>query len=204
MTTSMQPEGETAALRSRNLRTVAALAGLFLVPLVASFWMYYGGGWQPGGRSNHGELIEPARPLLNVVLPRMEGGAAAVLPSEQWLLVYVAAGSCDQDCRRALYVMRQTRLALGNDMTRVARAMLAPSGCCNKEFLSKEHPGLAVFDASENAAEPLLAQFPENDREHSVYIVDPHGNLMMRHDARRDPKGLLADLKKLLRLSHIG
>ena len=37
-----------------------------------------------------------------------------------------------------------------------------------------------------------------------LYIVDPLGNLMMRFDARQNPKGLLSDLKKLLKLSHIG
>jgi hypothetical protein len=35
-------------------------------------------------------------------------------------------------------------------------------------------------------------------------VVDPLGNLMMSYDARNDPHGLLEDLRKLLRLSHIG
>ena len=38
----------------------------------------------------------------------------------------------------------------------------------------------------------------------SLYIVDPLGNLMMRHDAAHTSKDLLTDLKKLLKLSHIG
>ena len=37
-----------------------------------------------------------------------------------------------------------------------------------------------------------------------IFIVDPLGNLMMRFDARQEPKGLLSDLQKLLKLSHIG
>ena len=37
-----------------------------------------------------------------------------------------------------------------------------------------------------------------------IFMVDPRGNLMMRYDARDDPKGLRNDLKKLLTLSHIG
>ena len=52
-------------------------------------------------------------------------------------------------------------------------------------------------------AQALLAQFPA-DRAHSLYIVDPLGNLMMRHDASHTTKDLLTDLKKLLKLSHIG
>ncbi len=50
-------------LRSRNLRMLAVLAGLFLLPLAIAFWMYYGTDWRPAKRVNHGELIIPARPL---------------------------------------------------------------------------------------------------------------------------------------------
>ena len=34
-------------LRSRNLRTLATLAALFFMPLLASAWLYYGMGWRP-------------------------------------------------------------------------------------------------------------------------------------------------------------
>jgi hypothetical protein len=37
-----------------------------------------------------------------------------------------------------------------------------------------------------------------------VFVVDPLGNLMMRFDVAQNPKGLLQDLEKLLKLSHIG
>jgi hypothetical protein len=36
------------------------------------------------------------------------------------------------------------------------------------------------------------------------YIVDPLGNLMMSYPPDADPRGILKDLKRLLRLSHIG
>ena len=34
--------------------------------------------------------------------------------------------------------------------------------------------------------------------------MDPLGNLMMSYDSQAPQKGLLEDLKKLLKLSHIG
>jgi hypothetical protein len=101
-------------------------------------------------------------------------------------------------------VMRQTRLALNNDMTRVERVFLASDACCDLAFLAREHAGLRVLDASGPAARPLLAQFPAAGREHMLFIVDPLGNLMMSYDARTGPRGLLEDLKKLLALSHVG
>ena len=200
-------------LRARNLRTLAALAALFLLPLVLAFFTYYGTDWRPGAHVNHGQLISPARPLPTVALPRvaLESGPGATAPAtataafrQHWSLVYVGAGSCDADCRETLHVMRQTRLALNNDMTRVARVFLVSAACCDRAFLAREHAGLEVLDASAAAAEPLLAQFPAADRGHTLFIVDPLGNLMMSYDARANPRGLLEDLKKLLALSHIG
>jgi len=82
--------------------------------------------------------------------------------------------------------------------------LLATASCCENEYLAREHQGLVVLDGSTPAMSPLLAQFPPEDRAHSVYVVDPRGNLVMRYDARKEPKGFLTDLKKLLKLSHIG
>jgi hypothetical protein len=195
----------TNELRARNLRTLAALACVFLLPLLISFWMYYATDWRPAGRVNHGELITPARPLPRVSLPQAEGSKApGNLSHDQWSLVYVGDGSCDEQCRQVLYVMRQTRLSLNNDMTRVDRVFLATRACCAAEFLAREHAGLVVLDATGPQATALLHEFPASGREHSLFIVDPLGNLMMSYDARQNPKGLLEDLKKLLRLSHIG
>ena len=194
-----------SALRARNLRTLAALAGLFLLPLAAAFCTYYGTPWRPAGRVNHGVLITPARPLPRVALPAPLGASAPAPPfGEQWALVYVDDGACAAECRRALYVIRQTRLALNNDMQRVRRVLLVGGACGACASLAREDPGLQMFDASGAAGAALLAEFAPAGRGPALFVVDPLGNLMMSYDARQDPHGLLEDLKKLLRLSHIG
>jgi hypothetical protein len=186
-------------VRARNLRTVALLAGLFLIPLVLAFLMYYGDAWRPGGGTNHGALILPARPL-----PRVSAAHGANTFTHSWSLVYVGDGACDESCRNALFVMRQTRLALNNDMQRVQRVFLATGEARAQEFLEREHPGLVVVHATGDAAAPLLQEFPANDRTNAIFIVDPLGNLMERFDARSNPRGLREDLTKLLKLSNIG
>ncbi|HTB65988.1 MAG TPA: hypothetical protein VK727_07145 [Steroidobacteraceae bacterium] len=191
-------------LHRRNFRTVFALGGLFALPLLLAFWLYYGLHWHPLGTTNHGELIEPLRSLPDVTLADAAGVAQPHLFRGQWSLVYIGDGACNGDCRTTLFFMRQTRLSLNNDMHRVQRVFLAPTHCCDQSFLAREHPGLRVLDASAAAAQPLLAQFPSDGRARALYIVDPLGNLMMRYDARLPPKGLLEDLKRLLQLSHIG
>jgi hypothetical protein len=184
-------------LRVRNLRTLAVLAALFLLPVAASFWMYYGSGWRPAGHSNHGELIAPARPV-----PAAEAHSA--LFHGKWSLVYVGDGDCGDECHHALYVMRQTRLSLNNEMRRVERVFVATGHCCAREFLAQEHPGLQILDTVSTPDARLVQTFPDAAREHQLFIVDPLGNLMMSYDTRENPKGLLEDLKKLLTLSHIG
>jgi hypothetical protein len=192
-------------LRSRNLRMLAALAGLFLLPLAVAFWMYYGTDWRPARTVNHGELITPVRSLPAASLPAVIPDAApAQLFHRKWSLVYVGDGRCEEACRQALYIMRQTRLSLNSEMDRVERVFLVTSQCCAREFLAHEHPGLLVLDATGTSANSLVGVFPVNEREQSLFVIDPLGNLMMRYDVRQNPKGLLQDLKKLLSLSHIG
>jgi len=200
-------------LRARNLRTLGVLAALFLLPLVASFWLYYGTTWRPAGHVNHGQLISPPRALPAGPLPRVSlaPGAGRELPDPEptlfhgkWTLVYIGDGSCDASCRRTLYVMRQTQAALGSDMMRTARVFLVSGHCCATGYLARAQAGLIVVDASGARGARLLDEFPAWNRAYSLFVVDPLGNLMMRYDVRHSPGGLLVDLKKLLRLSAIG
>jgi hypothetical protein len=202
---------DSARLRARNLRTLALLAALFFLPLLLAFLTYYGSPWRPARHVNHGLLISPPVVLPQFSLPQLlPPPAAAATPAApdawqgHWSLVYIGAGGCDADCRATLYVMRQTRLALGTDMTRVRRVFLAAAPCCDRELLGREHAGLTVLDAAGPSGQSLLGAFPHAGREHTLFLVDPLGNLMMSYDARQNPRGLLLDLKNLLRLSQIG
>ncbi len=169
-------------LHRRNLRTVFTLAALFLLPLLASFWLYYGLHWRPQGMTNHGELIEPVRPLPDVTLADAAGVAQAPVFHGHWTLVYVGNGACDANCRTTLYFMRQTRLSLNNEMSRVQRVFLATAGCCDRAYLAAEHPGLRVLDASPATAQPLLALFPPEGRAPDAVR---RGSLGKPHDALR-------------------
>jgi hypothetical protein len=170
----------------------------FLAPLACAFWLYYGSGWRPMGHTNHGELIQPMRELpLNAVT----GGE---LLKGKWSLVVVSEGPCEADCQQALVAARQIWLSLGKSTQRVRRVLLAGAGCCNADYLSREHEGLIRIDVSPPGSAPLLALFPADARARMIFIVDPLGNLMMRYDSQANPKGLRQDLQRLLDLSHIG
>ncbi len=190
--------------RRRGRQVLLIIAAIFLVPVAIAFALYYGKLWQPAGSAVKGTLIDPARPLEVAGLRDADGSpAAANLLAGKWTVVYIGDGACDASCRTALVFARQTRLALNNEMTRVQRVFLATGNCCASDYLAAEHPGLIALDASSPEARTLLAAFP-GDRANALFIVDPLGNLMMRHDAAHTTKDLLSDLKKLLKLSHIG
>ena len=190
--------------RARGRRIFLIVAAMFLVPVAVAFALYYGKLWHPANSSSKGELINPARPLIVAGLRHPDGAPAGPeVLSGKWTLIYIGDGRCDEACRNALVFGRQSRLALNNEMTRVQRVLLATANCCDNEYFAREQEGLIALDASSKEAAALLAQFPEA-REHSLFIVDPLGNLMMRHDASHTTKDLLSDLKKLLKLSHIG
>jgi cytochrome oxidase Cu insertion factor (SCO1/SenC/PrrC family) len=190
--------------RTRGRRTLLLVAAVFLVPVAVAFTLYYGKLWRPAGSASKGELIEPARPLSVAGLRQPDGSAAgsAVLAGK-WTILYVGDGRCDAACRTALVFSRQTRLALNKEMTRVQRVFLATGNCCDTDYFAREQDGLVALDASSPDASAFLAQFP-GQRANSLYIIDPFGNLVLRHDASHTSKDLLSDLKKLLKLSHIG
>ncbi|MDE2220588.1 MAG: hypothetical protein KGL25_12615 [Gammaproteobacteria bacterium] len=198
---------------ARNRRPVLLLFVLFAAPLAGAFWLYYGSSWRPALRTNHGELITPVT-LPELALPLAVGAAGApgkpaAAPAKllrgKWSLLVIGHGEagCDATCRNALVYARQTWLSLAQLAPRAQRVLLAGAGCCDLEYLRREHPGLIALDASGSTAEALMRLFPAA-REGAIFIVDPLGNLMMRYDVRQDPKGLREDLKKLLELSHIG
>jgi hypothetical protein len=198
----------------RQRRILIGVALIFFAPLGLSFYLYYGRDWHPRGRVNAGELIEPARPLPSLALPLAGAAGAGAGAGEtnpqflkgKWTFLYLQHGRCDDECRRHLYDTRQVRLALDREMNRVQRVFIADSDCCDLEELKAAHPDLIVIRASPSD-EPLLALLPTVSgavNAHRVYLIDPLGNAMMFYSPGVKSKGMLEDMKRLLRLSSIG
>jgi len=192
----------------RQRRLLIGLAVLFFAPLGLAFYLYYGHGtWHPGGRVNSGELIQPARPLPALVLPLMaSGNTQPNFLRGKWTFLYLTSGPCAQTCRTRLYDTRQVRLALDRDMGRVQRVFIADAGCCEEQFLHNQHPDLIVIraDAADAPLRALLPGLDDSAAAPRVYLIDPLGNLMMSYAADAKSKGMLEDMKRLLRLSSIG
>jgi cytochrome oxidase Cu insertion factor (SCO1/SenC/PrrC family) len=184
---------------------------IFFGPLAIAFILYYGlHDFRPQHTTNRGDLIDPARPLPDAALSDPNGGTLAPqLLRGKWTLLYIGDGQCNPRCHEALTLIRQTRLALSEDMRRVQRVFLVTGNCCDQAYLASEHEGLILARADDAAAAGLISLFPTYDgapvaQAGRIYIVDPLGNLMMSYSPTAPRKDLLEDLKKLLKLSHIG
>jgi cytochrome oxidase Cu insertion factor (SCO1/SenC/PrrC family) len=205
MTGSLPATEDNAAVRSSR-RRLLWLALMFFGPLAISFLLYYGDVWRPEGGTNKGSLVEPPRPLpaIALTLPSGEQSSPEILHS-RWSWVYIGNGKCDDRCRTALADIRQARLLLVEKAERVQRVFLATSDCCDMEYFGREHPGLIVARLG-NTELAGLFQLDATPLESSgrIYLVDPLGNLMMSYAPDAPSMGLLEDIKKLLKLSHIG
>ncbi len=196
--------------RRRRRRTVLGIGAIFLVPLAAALYLYYGlPGLRPIGTVNHGVLVEPPQPVPALSLPLFPAGRTRPdFLARRWTLLYVGSGVCGERCRAALYDTRQVRIALDQDMNRVQRVFLATGRCCDAQFLRSQHPDLITVRVTAAAA-PLIAVLPTYGGNSPlgagrVYLIDPHGNLMMSYPPNAPPKGMLDDLQRLLQLSTIG
>jgi hypothetical protein len=152
-----------------------------------------------------GTLIAPPRPVDVAGLMLADGRPApADLLTGRWSVIHPATGACDARTRALLDELARVRLALDKDADRVRRVLFHDGGCEGVAAGARD-ADLLVLAAPGVAGEAFRSQFPPAlDGAPGIYIVDPHGNLMMSYPASGSARGLLKDLERLLRLSSIG
>ena len=177
-----------------------AIAALCLAPFVAAVLVYFN--WQPQGGANYGDLI-PAHPLIDPPLRLLDQRPFKLSALRgKWVLLQLDNADCDAACRAKLYDMRQVRLAQGREMERVERVWLILDEAPLETLLMREYDGTRMLRAG---GSPIIGEFtpPGKAREH-IYLIDPHGNLMLRFPRNADPNRMRKDLSRLLRASRIG
>ena len=174
------------------------IAALFMLPIAASITTYKF--LRPAATANHGELLLPPTQVGAQVFAKPGGGDFRLTDlGGRWILVTSDSGACAQACRQKLVATRQVRLALGRNASRVERVFVVDDLASPDPTLAADHPGMVVAITPKGAQPPGVA----NDRAHT-YLVDPHGNVMMRWPAAIESKGILSDLQRLLKASQIG
>lgn len=199
------------AHQSASRRKILLLAALFALPVVIAYALYFSG-WRPAATGNHGELVQPPRPVADVMLTRLDGRPMQFRELQgKWTLLIFSAAECLKSCERNLHNLRQVIAAQGEKSERVQSALVVTDTKALDllRYTVKDYPDLHVIVGPPAAVAELARQFalpaggPLEDPGR-IYLVDPLGNFMMSYPAGADPNGIRKDLARLLRVSRIG
>lgn len=173
---------------TRGRLVLISLVCLFALPaLIAKLILSLG--WYQSGVTNRGKLIEPYTTLEQL-------GQTSPPTLHGWQLAYVVPNQCGQQCQQQLHLLKQSHIALGKYQERVV-------------------PVLWTLESSDSVEAPMEkmainASVAEKVAQGQVVIVDPLGQLVMSYtpkpneDLVKLSKDMLADLRKLLKLSRVG
>ena len=179
--------------RGRGRLQLLLILLLTIGPMILATGMYKYQFWVPDSRIYHGELIGNDQ-------SRADLGVQA--DEQRWQLLVSAPNDCAMDCQQLVYLARQIQIGLGRDASRASHALAVGQALASdyQATLAREYPQLQRY--------PLdLAQYgrmSQGKPDAQLWIIDPHGNLVLRYDARANGKDVLNDLRQLLKLSNIG
>ena len=181
--------------------TMALLVATFVLPFVLGTGLYLSG-WRPEKFGNHGDLIQPPRPMPETGLLQADGRP---LPTAElrgkWLLMLPIEGSCGASCRESLQQMSNVHLALNKEQGRLRRVLVSTEGSPPFAELQQTYPGLLVAKVDPEAAAEWASTLDNTGQ--GLLIADPLGNVIMRYDEAAEMRGVHKDLERLLKYSWI-
>ena len=197
MGSTMNPTNTSEAPVAQNRRKGRVQLLLIVLgvigPMILATGMYKLNFWVPEGRSYHGELIGNGQTRADLGVQAQE---------ERWQLLVTAPKACAVDCQQLVYLARQIQIGLGRDASRASHA-IATAQPLNSDYetkLQREYPQLQRYPLDL----PTYTKGAQSNDTPHLWIIDPHGNLVLRYDPTVKGKDLLNDLRHLLKLSNIG
>lgn len=188
-------------MKNENIKTSRStlfiLLLVFAVPVVLAK-LALSENWFNKASTNKGELIQP--PVsFDVAYPQREA---------KWYLTYISDQPCQKECELALYSLQQIYTALGKDKDRVKAAAFFTETQQIQQAKASDYAQNLTLERIDS--EPLNQLFPK-DKVDNIFIVDALGNVILRYPlqvekeaAVMSSRDVLADMRKLLKLSRIG
>ncbi|CAI8819971.1 hypothetical protein [Pseudomonas chlororaphis] len=186
-------EAQAPHNRRRGRWQLLLIVAMVIGPMILATGMYKLQFWVPESRSYHGELIGNGQSRVDIGVQADE---------TRWQILVTAPRDCAVDCQQLVYLARQIQISLGRDASRASHALAAaqPLDADYQAKLQREYPQLQRYPLDL----PTFTKGANDQGAPLLWIVDPHGNLVLRYDARVKGKDLLNDLRHLLKLSNIG
>ena len=202
---------DSSAINAQTRRGRLQMLFLLLAcaaPVIASYFAYYV--LKPeGGKTNFGTLVQPVQDVNPAWFDIPFNG--------KWtLLIARPAGECaikNESCLEALFLMRQLRIAVGRESSRVQLVWVNTDGKpVDPEVLLAYDQKTAGFQILSLPADPKLrAEFEawlnRDGAGQKIQLIDPSPAKMMVFPVTNSPKefgSIKKDLEKLLRLNRKG
>ena len=194
MSSSTLPMPQSAPRRQGRLQLILLLV-LTIGPMVLATCMYQFRFWVPEGRNYSGELIGNGQSRTDL---GVQGDNV-----DTWQILVTAPAACADDCKQLVYLARQIQIGLGREASRATHG-LATAQPVSEDYnaeLVRDYPRLGRYGLDTQAYGKAT---PTTGAEPQLWLVYPHGNLVLRYDAKTKGKAILNDLRLLLKLSNIG
>lgn len=187
----------TEEKKSNNKVTMIMLVLVFAIPFLLAI-LALKGDWFNRAATNKGELLAPP-----VELPDLLRGDTPV-----WRILYVVPKNCEQKCKNALYSLNQIWEASGREKDRVIPTIVKTEQ--SDAVVLSELTQASHIEILQSDTNTMNASFMESEPDW-LFISDTLGNVILRYplsseqqDAIMKSRDVLADLRKLLKLSRIG
>lgn len=168
---------------------------LFVIPLSGASFLYLFRENIPFKIIPYGQLLSPP------ILAESIGFIPVKETRGKWQLVFLCQSNNRMECELQYDLLKRIHLSLGKDQNRVHLSYppLDLSEELTKAFISYTS---AHFLEDKLAEDKHLKDLVGKNR---VLLIDPLGFLMMHYAFPiQKPKGLLEDLRRLLKFSHVG
>ncbi len=193
---------------------------IFVIPFLLALIVLKTGFWQTLPQTQSGKLINQPLHFTDLILPSPPASSSQKnnLPvlSSTWKIIYIMPEQCDNECKAHLWQMKQIHIALGVDQPRVTRWAIKTLNTQKSDAETALDPELLItLGNTKNIVSLLLNEFPDDLAQGSqgkIFVVDPAGNIVLGYgtgptqqkELLHQGKGMLSDLRKLLKLSRIG
>lgn len=168
---------------------------LFVLPVVAGWFLYHYHEYFQFKTLNHGSLVNPPIPTQQLGLYDEK--------QTKWQIVYMPKGCCDAQCEKMTFTLHQLRIALNKESKRVNLTLVLSTTCPAKQTHDFQKIDFTEqqYIQFKNAFSSIDNHFSVRDK---IYLIDPMGNLFMQYSTLSNPMDILKDLKRVLEVSQIG
>lgn len=185
------------SIKNNNKMAFILLIVVFVVPVIMAK-IALENDWFNKASTNRGELLTPT----------IEADELLQEADKKWHFLYIIPQQCDQACENAIYSVSQVKTAIGREADRVNAIFIAtPESDQNALEKISNISDTQVLQKEQDNVNKVFKDVAVN----AIFIADTLNNIVLKYpntaDAQQaimDSRDMLADMKKLLKLSRIG